>query len=199
VTITGSGFGSKQGNGFVQLGTLNATAISSWSETQIVATVPSGSRCGAVAVGQNGKSTNSLPFTMSTPTITSISAISILPGMQMTITECGFGATQNGMVAIANTIGIVVKWSETQIVVTVPEGISRGQIYVQQNDLQSNFGIGPGSKLHLVFSIRYYVKTIISYLTIDKINPPSERRSANSLFRNILRISPYSSEILVVA
>jgi hypothetical protein len=123
VTITGSGFGSKQGNGFVQLGTLNATAISSWSETQIVATVPSGSMCGAVALGQNGKSTNSLPFTMSTPTITSISAISILPGMQMTIKGCGFGATQNGMVAIANTNGIVVKWSETQIVVTVREGV----------------------------------------------------------------------------
>jgi hypothetical protein len=143
VTITGSGFGSKQGNGFVQLGTLNATAISSWSETQIVATVPS--MCGVVAVGQNGKSTNSLPFTMSTPTITSISAISMLPGMQMTIEGCGFGATQNGMVTIANTNGIVVKCSETQIVVTVPEGISRGQIYVQQNDVQSNavyFGIG---------------------------------------------------------
>jgi hypothetical protein len=97
----------------VQLGPLNATAISSWSETQIVATVPSGSRCGAVAVGQNGKSTNSLPFTMSTPTITSISEISILPEMQMTIKGCGFGATQNAIVAIANTIGIVVKWSET--------------------------------------------------------------------------------------
>jgi hypothetical protein len=39
----------------------------------------------------------------------------------------GFGATQNGMVAIANTNGDSRKWSETQIVVTLPEGISRGQ------------------------------------------------------------------------
>jgi hypothetical protein len=38
-----------------------------------------------------------------------------------------FGATQNGMVAIANTNGIVVKWSETQIVVTVPEGFREGK------------------------------------------------------------------------
>jgi hypothetical protein len=129
----------------VQLGTLNATTIARWSDTQIVATVPLESRCVAAAVNQNGKFSNSLPFTMSTPTITSISPISVLPGMQMTIGGCGFGEVQNGYVSIGNKNGIVTDWSDTKIVITVPDNISRGTIYVQHNDIQSNavfFGIG---------------------------------------------------------
>jgi hypothetical protein len=145
VTITGYGFGATRGNGFVQLGTLNATVIAGWSDTQIVATVPVGSSCGAAAVNQNGKFSNSLPFPMSTPTINSISPISVLPGMQMTIGGCGFGAVQNGFVSIGNKNGIIADWSDAKIVITVPDNISRGTVYVQQNDVQSNavfFGIG---------------------------------------------------------
>jgi hypothetical protein len=40
VTLAGSNFGASQSDGFVQLGTLNAV-VSSWSDTQIVATVAS--------------------------------------------------------------------------------------------------------------------------------------------------------------
>src|SRR5262249_15980135 len=48
VTVTGSGFCSLQGSGQVQLGTLYAT-VNSWSDTQIIATVASGSTNGLCA------------------------------------------------------------------------------------------------------------------------------------------------------
>jgi len=38
VTINGSNFGASQGSGYVQIGSISASTISSWSDTQIVAT-----------------------------------------------------------------------------------------------------------------------------------------------------------------
>jgi hypothetical protein len=54
--------------------------------------------------------------------------------------------------------------------------------------------------LDRAFRLGYYLSIGISSLTIRRI-PTLEQgcsRDANSLFRNILRISPYSSKILVV-
>jgi hypothetical protein len=56
----------------------------------------------------------------------------------MTIRGCGFGAVQNGFVLIGNRNGIVADWSDTKILITVPDNISRGTVSVQQNDVQSN-------------------------------------------------------------
>jgi hypothetical protein len=49
------------------LGTRNATAITSWNDNQIVATVPAGSRNGVAEVGQGGLYSNDIPFTMDVP------------------------------------------------------------------------------------------------------------------------------------
>jgi hypothetical protein len=75
VTVTGSGFGATQGNGFVQLGTQNGTVSSwsdtgvygtvvSWSDTQVVFTMPSGIGSGDVVVFQNGANSNAIAYTM---------------------------------------------------------------------------------------------------------------------------------------
>jgi IPT/TIG domain/Bacterial Ig-like domain (group 2) len=137
VTVTGSGFGATQGNGFVQLGTQNGT-VSSWSDTQIVATVATSARSAVASVNQNGLYSNTMPFTISTPVIQGISPLAVSPGTQMTITGSGFGTTQNGFVATYNTNGNVVSWSDTQIVITVAQGTSQGQLYVQQGGVNSN-------------------------------------------------------------
>ncbi|HVI10464.1 MAG TPA: IPT/TIG domain-containing protein, partial [Candidatus Binatia bacterium] len=93
ITITGTGFGASQGSGYVQLGTLPGV-VSSWSNTQIVATVPNGSGNGAVSVSQGGLYSNSMPFTISSPVIQGMSASAWSPGMQVTLHGTGFGATQ---------------------------------------------------------------------------------------------------------
>jgi hypothetical protein len=139
VTITGTGFGQSQGIGSVLLGKRNASQISSWSDTQIVATIPAGSRDGVAEVSQNGLPSNDIPLTMDVPQITGISPNAVAPGMQMTITGTGFGATQgSGFVATANTNGNVVSWSDTQIVITIAPGTSKGQVYVQQGGVNSS-------------------------------------------------------------
>src|SRR6266481_5260558 len=63
VTITGSGFGATQGTGTVSF---NGTAASivSWSDTQIVATVPTGATTGNVTVQQGGTVSNGVSFTV---------------------------------------------------------------------------------------------------------------------------------------
>jgi hypothetical protein len=63
VTITGTGFGATQGSGSVWLGTKYATVVS-WSDTQVVATVASGSATGSTQVYQNGVWSNAVTFTV---------------------------------------------------------------------------------------------------------------------------------------
>ncbi len=63
VTINGTGFGATQGSGAVIVGSMNAL-ITSWTDTQIVATVASGSVSGVVRIQQNALWSNALTFTV---------------------------------------------------------------------------------------------------------------------------------------
>jgi len=73
------------------------------------------------------------------PQITTISPTATAIGAQITITGSNFGNTQqSGSVVLNNTLGTIVSWTGTQIVVTVPQGTSPGNLYVQQNALNSN-------------------------------------------------------------
>ncbi len=53
VDINGSGFEASQGAGFVQFNGVNVTAYTSWSNTQIVVTVPAGATTGKITVQNN--------------------------------------------------------------------------------------------------------------------------------------------------
>lgn len=63
VTITGTGFRATQGSGLVWIGTQYATVVS-WSDTQVVATVASGSATGGTQVLQGGVWSNAVTFTV---------------------------------------------------------------------------------------------------------------------------------------
>ena len=63
VTISGSGFGSSQGSGLVMIGGA-AAPVTSWSDTQVVVTIPSTSLTGIVRVLQNNNWSNPLTFTL---------------------------------------------------------------------------------------------------------------------------------------
>ncbi len=141
VTLTGSSFGASQGSGSVSFGNAAYGTVVSWSATQIVATVPTARLTpGNVAVVQNGVSSNGVAFTVIPPVLTSISPTAVSPGMQMTLTGSGFGSTvgSGGVYFGYGKYGTVVSWTSTQVVVTVPSGISPGPLFLYQNGANSN-------------------------------------------------------------
>ena len=138
VTITGSGFGASQGNGKVMLGTAYGS-VQSWSDTQVVAVVSPGSISGAAQVSQGGVWSNSTNFTVSVPTITSITPTSGGVDTSVTIIGSDFGASQNaGQVWLGATYGTVTSWSDTQIVASVAAGAPSGKVQVLQYGVWSN-------------------------------------------------------------
>ncbi len=138
VSVSGSGFGNTQGTGMVWLGTVPGTVVS-WSDTQVIATVAMGSSSGVTRIQQNGASSNSMPFTVITPLITSLNPTSAPVGTQVTIDGSGFGGVQgNGQVWLGTTAGAVSSWSDTQIVATVAAGSTSGNAQVLQNGVFSN-------------------------------------------------------------
>ena len=139
ITITGTGFGSTQGSGSVWLGSKLAASYVSWSDTQIVATVASGSVTGTAQVQQGGVWANYGTFTVITPVLTSISPTSGPVGTQVTFTGTGFGTTQgSGKVWLANKYATIVSWSDTQVVATVIAGSTTSASQVYQNGVWSN-------------------------------------------------------------
>ena len=148
-TITGTSFGSSQGGGIVWLGSVPA-AVVSWSDTQIVAAVASNSASGSAQVELNGLLSNAVPFTVNTATISNVSPPTGVGGTQVTITGSGFGATQgNGSVWLGTTPGVVVSWSDTQIVATVSSISRSGIAQVQLNGLSSNTSPASRAQLHI--------------------------------------------------
>jgi hypothetical protein len=140
VTLNGTGFGSSQGSGSVWLGSKLAGSITSWSDTQIVATVASGAVTGTAQVQQGGVWDNYGAFTVITPVLSSISPTSGPVGTQVTFNGTGFGTTQGagGKVWLANKYATIVSWSDTQVVATVIAGSSTSASQVLQGGVWSN-------------------------------------------------------------
>ncbi|HNY11772.1 MAG TPA: IPT/TIG domain-containing protein, partial [Candidatus Wallbacteria bacterium] len=89
VTITGLGFGELQGESGFSFNSIAATNIVSWTDTQAVIIVPAGANTGNLTANVNGKTSNSMNFT-----ITLINKLSVNYGPPGTIVEIdgtGFG------------------------------------------------------------------------------------------------------------
>src|SRR5439155_974183 len=117
-----------------------AAAPTSWSDTQIVAPVPSGATQGKVQVTVNGLVSNGPIFTVGTPpNISSLSPTSGPVGTLVTITGTNFAATQGTSTLKFNgTAAAPTSWSDTQIVAPVPSGATQGKVQVTVNGLVSN-------------------------------------------------------------
>ena len=138
VTISGTGFAQTQGIGQVWLGNTYGTVVS-WTDTQVIATVALNSRTGSAQVLQSGVWSNSLPFTVDTVTITEVLPSSGFPGDVVTLNGSGFGNTQGaGSVQLGSSNGVVVSWSDTQIVARVAASAVSGIARVQQGGISSN-------------------------------------------------------------
>src|SRR5437016_3165961 len=138
ILISGSGFGSSQGNGNVWLGSTYGVVVS-WSDSQVVAAVASGSKTGVAQILQGGVWSNAADFTVITPNISNVTPTTAIAGTQITITGTGFGAGQgSGSVWLGSTYGVVVSWSDTQIVANVASGSKSGVAQVLQGGVWSN-------------------------------------------------------------
>ena len=133
ITISGANFGPTQGNGSVKFGATTA-AVSSWSPTTIVVTVPTGATTGNVVVtAAGGVASNGVTFTVTpAPAITSVAPTAGGGfGSSFTITGTNFGSTQgNGGVTLNTVPATVSSWSATSIVAQVPSGVTTGNVVV---------------------------------------------------------------------
>ena len=142
VTINGSGFGATQGSSSSQFNGASATSITSWSDTQIVAIVPSGASTGPVTVIENGIGSNrNYAFTLYNPVISSLAPPSGPVGGTIAISGSGFGSSYtgntvkfNGVTADINTMD----WTDTNIVAYVPSGATSGPATVTVGGVTSN-------------------------------------------------------------
>jgi len=138
VTISGSGFGTPQGTGTVWLGSTLATVVS-WSDTQVVAQVAANAQSGVAQLRQNGFWSNSVPFTVNTATISSVTPVSGAPGTQVTFIGSNFGSSQgSSQVWLGTANGVVQSWNDTQIVAQVAAGSTSATAQVLRNGVLSN-------------------------------------------------------------
>ena len=136
VTVTGTNLGTTQGASTLSFNGTNANTMSSWSDTQIVALVPSGATSGTIAVVVNGISgVSGSSFLINNPIINSVSPPAAGPGGTITLIGTGFGATQGASQVQFNNdsslTGTVVSWSDTSIRVTIPANAPTGPAVVR--------------------------------------------------------------------
>lgn len=93
----------------------------------------------AYATGYLNSTVATAVYTITPPTIISLSPTSGAPGVQVTIYGSGFGATRgSGAVWLGSTYGTVVSWSDTQVVATVASNSTPGTACLQQGGAWSN-------------------------------------------------------------
>jgi hypothetical protein len=142
VTITGTNFGATQGTNTVTFNGTLATPTS-WSNTSIVAPVPTEATTGCVIVTVAGIPSNcvnfSVTFGTALPTITSLSPTSGPVGTSVTIAGMNFGSTQGtSTVGFNGLTAAITSWSATSIVANVPNGATTGNVVVTVAGAASN-------------------------------------------------------------
>lgn len=141
VTITGTDFGVADAASEVLVGGTLACSIVSWSDTEIVFTVPAELDGGYVGVYKQGVPSNGVWVQRSlvAPVVSGSSAWWGTPGTEVTIFGSGFGAIQgSGYPVFAGTAAQVVSWSDTAITAIVPVGAATGYAGIAQNGTVSN-------------------------------------------------------------
>jgi hypothetical protein len=140
VVISGTSFGDTQGDGTV---TFNGVAAfpTSWSNTSLTVSAPSGATTGGVVVTVNGFETNGATFQV-LPNITAIGPTAGLIGSSVTISGTTFGQTQGfGGVTFNGVSANIQSWSDSSITVLVPSGATSGNVVVTDHQLLASNGV----------------------------------------------------------
>lgn len=141
LTLSGCAFGPAPAGGStdgVRIGGKPATSTS-WSDTEIIVTVPEGADDTGVVVIRDGLASNTMPFSIAC-SVSAIEPTHAAPGATVTVSGEWFGAVQ-GRVVFSSRNGTIdapiQSWSERKIVVTVPEGVRNGAVRVFRGELVS--------------------------------------------------------------
>ena len=150
VTINGSGFQASQRDSTITFNGIPATATT-WTDTQIVAAVPSGTATGQIHVTVNSVTNNNSnsPFEVPNPVITSITPPEAPAGGTITIAGSGFGPSQwipagGGITYVGSItlngadIGVAVSWSDTSITVALPSTATSGSLIITKFNATSS-------------------------------------------------------------
>jgi RHS repeat-associated protein len=141
VTIYGTDFGTTQGSSSVTFNSLPAASVTSWTNTQIVAIVPSGipEGTGPVVVTVNSLPSNAtVLFTAFDPVITSLAPPAGPVGGIVIVNGTGFGPSLNtGQVQFNGVVAHAFLWNDTSISVNVPINATNGPVNVTVNGFPS--------------------------------------------------------------
>jgi len=134
VVLDGTYFGTSQGSSTVTFNGVSAS-ISSWSDTQIGTSVPSGATSGSLVVTVNGVASNSINFrVLVAAAISGVSPSSGGTGTSVTISGTNLGdASDSIQVWFNGAIATPTSVSENSIVVPVPAAatVGAGSVTVQ--------------------------------------------------------------------
>ena len=139
VSVVGQNFGSTAGSVTLAGETVQ---IVSWSSNSISIKVPANVPTGVDAVVVTSSIGSSPPSSLNVQFAPSVSRISPTfgpPNTQVTVSGTGFGANTSGTVSFNGVAGTIVSWTNTQIVVTAPNGSAgSGPVVVSWQGVNSN-------------------------------------------------------------
>ena len=201
VTINGSNFGATQGTSAVYFNGTQAASISSWSSTQIVATVPNGATSGPVTVVENGVGSNqSVVLTVYNPVVSSVTPPAAPIGGQITITGSGFGLAPGiGQVLFNGVATSAYPWNDTSMTLHVPPGATSGPMTVTVGGVPSNAISFTVLETLSVTSISQNVGPLGTTVTITGTGfGPTQSTSFASFYGAAATVSSWSDTQIVV-
>jgi len=199
VTISGSNFGSTQGSSTVKFGDwLNSVSpvtaqVTSWSNTSIVAVVPTfltGLSYFQVVVGSSKSNEESFPVT--NPLTYSLVPSAGVAGTSVTIWGTNFGSSQGtSTVTFGGITAQVRSWNNYSIVVSVPTGVSSGNITVQVTvgGLAANTQTFTVSTNPFISSLSSNSAPVDQDITITGVNFGASQGSSTVSFNGVLAIA----------
>lgn len=188
IKISGSGFGTAKGTGFVSFTGSKGREYSDWNDNEISVKVPAGAITGKLSVTANSIKSNEVDFTLnSTPVITNIDPSSFEGGTIITINGLGFGSTKDASQVIFGTIPAseYPSWSDTRIQVKVPTNAITGKLYVKMNSNNSNLVDYIIAVTPNITSIAPTSFAIGSTVTINGTNFGATRGTSNVSFNGV--------------
>ncbi len=143
VTIKGSGFGGAQtANNLAKFSgaAIAETDIIKWSDTEIIARIPSYAAAGpgSISISSGGVASNSAAFEVTH--INSVNPVQGTAGTQLIVYGTGFGATRGSNNVVFNSVNAtsIVSWVNDKITVAVPANSVSGSLEVVISGVRSN-------------------------------------------------------------
>ena len=135
ITINGGNFGSSRGSSSVRIGSVVVSSFTSWSNRAIKFRIPLNTSPGNLTVRTSEGTSNSIRLEVTSPYLTRISPMQAKTGDCLTLTGGNFGTTRGtGYVSFVSNVrpsaAEYVSWSNSRIVVEIPDGAQSGNVRV---------------------------------------------------------------------